>query len=168
MIIYTTYVYSSAAYYHSVTGHGITLTSINPAYYSSTGNNIRLKTRLVIGCFPCSIIIHIYMTLLDAFFTPSCSCDLAQAQSQGDFLNTRVLSPHETVHRPKLVWFDALYSSIYKINYKYSRLTKLQSKVRLDFDNRYSSLMSSPASVRDVFFGLHTSIFSDFACMPKY
>lgn len=79
------------------------------------------------------------MTFLDAFFTPSCSYDLTQVQSQGDFLNTRVLSPHETVHRPKLVWFDALYSSIYKLNYKHSRLTKRQSKVRLDFNNRYSS-----------------------------
>ena len=80
------------------------------------------------------------MTFLDAFFTPSCSYDLTQVQSQGDFLNTRVLSPHETVHRPKLVWFDVfLQFYIYKLNYKYSRLTKLQSKVRLDCYNRSSS-----------------------------
>ena len=79
------------------------------------------------------------MTFLDAFFTPSCSYDLTQVQSQGDFLNTRVLSPHETARRPKLVWFDVFYSSIYKLNYKYSQLTKLQSKVRLDCNNRSSS-----------------------------
>ena len=63
--------YSFLIYYHEFLGPGTTLTSINLAYYFSSRNSIGLKSRKAIRSFPCSVIIHIYMILLDAFFTPS-------------------------------------------------------------------------------------------------
>ena len=122
---------SSTVYYHRFLGRGTTFTSNSSCLLFFVKIRHRAEIPLSLWKFPLfHYNSHLYDTFRCLLYSVISPMSFAQVQRKGEFLNTRVLSPYETVHRPKLVWFDVFYSSIYELNHRYSRLTKLQSKVR--------------------------------------